>query len=256
MIPKTIHYCWFSNEPIPLNLRMCMNTWRKVLPDYTWRKWTLDSFDVNTCNWTREACEARAWAFVSDYVRFYALYKEGGIYLDSDVWVRKSFNSMLSHRFFTSIEYHPEMIEADDWADKRLDLDGSNRFPGIRVPGLGLQAAILGAEKGHPYLKKVLSFYENCHFIQDGKWYTALIAPDILALNAEEFGLRYDKDIEQTLEEGMHIYPYYILGGAYVQKRKESVAVHLSAGGWHQRTLWRTLLTRINFYRKIYYVSQ
>jgi len=256
MIPKIIHYCWFSDEPLPPNLRMCMSTWRKVLPDYECRLWTLDSFDVNALAWTREAYRAKAWAFLTDYIRLYALYEEGGIYLDTDVYVKKTFDSFLMDRFFTSIEYHPEMIESDELSDQRLDIKGINLFPGKRVPGLGLQAAILGAEKGHPYLEKAMAFYRNNHFIQNGKWFTDLIAPDVLALIAEDFGLKYNKDVEQELREGMKVYSYYIFGGAYTQITKDTVAVHLSAGGWRQRTFWRTFLTRINFYRKIFFASR
>lgn len=257
MIPKIIHYCWFSDAPLPPNLRMCMDTWKKKLPDYEWKLWTLHSFDVNELAWTRETLEVKAWAFLTDYVRLYALFSEGGIYLDTDVWVKKSFDSLLSNRFFTAIEYHPEMIEEDEKASIRLDIDGSNRFPGERVPGLGLQAAILGAEKGHPYLAHALNFYRTHSFIQpDGSWYTKEIAPDILAKAAEDFGLKYNKDIEQSLKEGMKIYPYHKLCGAYTQVTFETIAAHLSAGGWRQRTWWKTILTRANFYKKIYYASR
>lgn len=257
MIPKTIHYCWFSEEPLPPNLQMCMRTWKKRLPEYTWRLWTLRSFDADALAWTKEALEAKAWAFLTDYVRLYALYTEGGIYLDTDVWVNKSFDSLLGNRFFTAIEYHPEMIEADALASERLEPDGTNRFPGTRVPGLGLQAAILGAEKGHPYLEHAMNFYHTHHFIQpDGSWYTKEIAPDILALAAEKFGLKYDKDSEQTLQEGMKIYPYQKLCGAYIQVTAETIAAHLSAGGWRKRTWLRTLLTRLKFYKKIFRASR
>lgn len=254
MIPKVIHYCWFSDAPLPPNLRMCMNSWKKNLPDYKWKLWTLHSFDVNALAWTKEALEVKAWAFLTDYVRLYALYTEGGIYLDTDVWVKKTFDPLLSDRFFTSIEYHPEMIEGDTLASERLEKDGTNRFPGVRVPGLGLQAAILGSEKGHPYLKKAMEFYVSKHFIQpDGSWYIKEIAPDVLALCAESFGLKYDKDIEQSLYEGMKIYPYKKLCGSCKQVGNETIAAHLSAGGWRQRTWWKTVMTRVNFYKKIFY---
>lgn len=257
MIPKMIHYCWFSNDPIPFNLQICMKSWKKVLPDYKLRLWTLQSFDVNALVWTKEAYEVRAWAFLTDYVRLHALYTEGGIFLDTDVWMKKTFDPLLTDRFFTAIEYHNEMIEADELAHNRLNQDATNRFPGTRIPGLGLQAAIMGAEKGHPYLDKVMNFYRNRHFIQeDGSWFTKLIAPDVFALIAEEFGLKYNKDIEQLLNEGMKIYPYLVLGGCCKHVSNDTIAVHLSAGGWHQRTLWRTLLTRINFYKKIYYANK
>ena len=149
-------------------------------------------------------------AFVTDYVRLYALYHEGGIYMDTDVLVKKSFDSLLQYGCFTAIEYHPEMIETDTEAKTRLTEEGTNRYPGTRVPGLGLQAAIIGAEKGHPYLKAAMLFYETHHFLQpDGSWYIREIAPDILAEAAEQFGLKYNKDITQVLSENMLILPLH-----------------------------------------------
>ena len=257
MIPKTIHYCWFGTDPIPYSLQKCMQSWKKVLPDYKWRLWSAKDFDMNLIPWTEEAFSQRAMAFVTDYVRLYALYHEGGIYMDTDVLVKKSFDPFLQYSCFTAIEYHPEMIEADPEAKTRLTEDGKNRYPGTRVPGLGLQAAILGAEKGHPYLKAAMQFYETHHFLQpDGSWYTKEIAPDILAQAAEQFGLKYNKDITQALSENMLILPYTKLGGAYTQVTKETIAVHLSKGGWRKRNLLRSILTKLNFYRKIFKSEQ
>lgn len=253
MIPKTIHYCWFNDAPIPHSLRVCMNSWEKRLPGYKWRLWSLKDFDINSLAWTKEAYAAGALAFVADYVRLYALYNEGGIYMDTDVLVKKTFDRLLDNGFFTAIEYHPEMIEGDEMAGMRLEADGTNRFPGTRVPGLGLLSAVLGAEKGHPYLLEAMKFYESRHFIQeDGSWYTKEIAPDVLALAAEKFGLKYNKEIEQHLAERMVIYPSCILGAAYVQVTDDTIAVHLSKGSWRKRTWLRSILTRINFYKKIF----
>lgn len=253
MIPKVIHYCWFGTDPIPYSLQKCMQSWGKVLPDYKLRLWSAKDFNMNLLPWTQEAFSQKAMAFVTDYVRLYALYHEGGIYMDTDVLVKKTFDPLLQHGCFTGIEYHPEMIEADPEANTRLTEDGTNRYPGTRVPGLGLQAAILGAEKGHPYLKAAMQFYETHHFLQpDGSWYTKEIAPDILAQAAEQFGLKYDKNITQTLSNDMLILPYTKIAGAYTQVTKETIAVHLSKGGWRKRTILRSLLTKINFYRKIF----
>lgn len=256
MIPKVIHYCWFGNKPISSSLKVCMNSWKEILPDYEWRLWDLNSFDVNSLPWTKEAYEAGAMAFVADYVRLYALYTEGGIYMDTDVLVKRSFDPLLSDGFFTAIEWHPEMIEADELADKRLAPDGTNNFPGTRVPGVGLLSAILGAEKHHPFIKTAMEFYENHHFIQeDGSWYIKEIAPDVLALAAEKYGLKYLKDTTQEIDERMKIYPTTLLGAAYTQTTKESYAVHLSKGSWRKRTLLKSFLTRINFCRKIFKAS-
>ena len=230
-----------------------MATWKHVLPDYRWKCWNEENFDMNVIPWVKEAYDAGAMAFVADYVRLYALYEEGGIYMDTDVWMKKSFNPMLKDGFFTAIEFHPEMIEADELAATRLNPDGTNHYPGTRVPGVGLLSAVIGSEQGHPYLKSAMEFYENNHFIlPDGSWYTSVIAPDVLALAAEKYGLKYNKDIQQNLQERMVIYPSRIMGAAYTQITNDTVAVHLSKGSWQKRSLLRSILTRFNFYRKIF----
>jgi mannosyltransferase OCH1-like enzyme len=230
-----------------------MESWKRVLPDYEWKRWGLKDFDVNTLPWTKEACEAEAWAFVADYVRLHALYTEGGIYMDTDVLVKKTFDPFLADGFFTAIEFHPEMIEADELAGERLEPDGTNHFPGTRVPGVGLLSAVLASEKGHPFLVEAMKFYEGHRFIQeDGSWYIKEIAPDVLALAAEKFGLKYNKDEVQYLAERIVIYPTRIFGAAYCQVTDDTVAVHLSKGSWRKRTLLRSFLTKINFYRKIF----
>ena len=85
MIPKIIHFCWLSGDPYPEKIRKCMKTWKKVMPDYEIKLWSMETFDVSSAPvYVQEAVKARKWAFAADYIRMYALYTEGGIYLDSD----------------------------------------------------------------------------------------------------------------------------------------------------------------------------
>ena len=252
-IPKVIHYCWFGGNPLPPLAQKCIASWKEYCPDYEIIEWNETNFDLNFNAYVQEAYQAQKWAFITDVVRLYVLCHYGGIYMDTDVLVKKSFDPFLSNGFFTAIEFHPEMIADDELSDERLELDGTNRFPGTRVPGVGLLSAVLAAEEGHPFLVEAMKFYEKRHFIQeDGSWYTKEIAPDVLALAAEKFGLKYNKDGEQHLEERMVIYPTKIFGAAYCQVTDDTVAVHLSKGSWRKRTLLRAFLTRINFYRKIF----
>ena len=102
LIPKVIHFCWLSNDPYPLKIRRCMDTWKKVMPDYEVKLWNTDNFDIDSVPYVRQAFEARKWAFAADYIRMYALYTEGGIYLDSDVKILKRFDDFLHYSFFSS----------------------------------------------------------------------------------------------------------------------------------------------------------
>ena len=108
MIPKIIHYCWLSNDPMPAELKRCIKSWKKKLPDYKIKKWDTHNFDVYSIPFVAEACKMRKWAFACDYIRVYALYTEGGIYMDSDVFVRDSLDFCLVNRAFSAVECYPD----------------------------------------------------------------------------------------------------------------------------------------------------
>ena len=88
-IPKVIHYCWFGGNPLPEMALKCIESWKKFLPDYEIKEWNEKNFDLNICEYVKEAYQAKKWAFVSDYARFWILYHEGGVYFDTDVEVIK-----------------------------------------------------------------------------------------------------------------------------------------------------------------------
>lgn len=96
MIPKILHYCWFGRGQMgPVALK-CMESWKKYCPDYQIKVWNEDNFDIGQNTFVKEAYEEKKWAFVTDYVRLYALYTEGGIYLDSDIELLKNLDDLLS----------------------------------------------------------------------------------------------------------------------------------------------------------------
>lgn len=104
MIPHIIHYCWFGRGPMPQETLDCIASWHKFMPDWKYRLWNEENFDINCCNYTREAYAAKKYAFVSDYVRLDVLNKEGGVYLDTDVMVLKSFEDLMWHNAFCGFE--------------------------------------------------------------------------------------------------------------------------------------------------------
>lgn len=97
-IPKIIHYCWFGGKPLPKSCKKMISTWKKLLPEYELRLWDETSFDIDSSDFVREAYRAGKFAFVSDYVRLCALKEYGGIYLDTDIEVIRSFDPLLRGR--------------------------------------------------------------------------------------------------------------------------------------------------------------
>lgn len=133
MIPKIIHYCWISGDVFPEKIQMCYDSWKKYLPDYEFVIWDYEKVHALNVRWCEEAIACKKYAFVADYIRFYALYNYGGIYLDSDVEVLKPFDDLLYLKYFVG--------------DERC--------------GFGWEAAILGAEKGVFWVKTCLDYYKK-----------------------------------------------------------------------------------------------
>ena len=114
MIPKIIHYCWFGPKPFSRTVKKCLKTWRKHLSDYEfcfWNEQTCATYaeEHHIPNpmehpFVQSAYKAQKYAFVADYVRFWALYHIGGIYLDTDMYVLRSFSPLLQAQFFCGWE--------------------------------------------------------------------------------------------------------------------------------------------------------
>lgn len=97
-IPKIIHYCWFGGGEKPEYFKEYIKSWEKILYDYKIIEWNEKNFDVNFCKFSQQAYSQKKYAFVSDVARLYALYHHGGIYLDTDVEVIKSFSDLIGNK--------------------------------------------------------------------------------------------------------------------------------------------------------------
>lgn len=249
MIPKIIHYCWLSDDPIPEKLQQYIDGWSKVMPDYKIKKWDKKAFDIHSISWVEEAYNNRKWAFAADYIRAYALYTEGGFYLDSDVKVFKKFDDFLDYGFVSSIEYD-HAVKAEMMA--ALD-ENSNRLPSVTmVKGLGIQAAIMGCEKGHPFMKDVMSRYQGKHFVNEDGSFNQQIAPVVYSLILEKWGFRY-LNTPQFLDDNVAIFDSSVFAG-YQTVSFGSTAVHMCAGSWTPKTSPDSLLSRLKkvlFIRKV-----
>lgn len=244
MIPKIIHYCWLSDEIVPAKLQKCINSWHKNLPQYEIKRWSTQNFDVNSVPLVKQAYKEKKWAFAADYIRLYALYTEGGIYLDSDVMLYGDLSSLFDADFVSAVEYHPTINDKKtniDLLDNNCNRIGNNK----KVFGIGIQAAVLASCKGHPFLKKCLDFYEN--YSLDNLLKERLTAPTVLAYNAESYGYTYQNK-EQRLQESIHLYSTKLISN-FDQKNKKSLAVHYCAGSWVKKTKYRQFTRFLNRYK-------
>lgn len=97
MIPKIVHYCWFGGRPKPIDVVKYIKSWHIMLPDYEIKEWNESNFDVDAWLYAQQAWSARKFAFVSDVARLHALYQDGGVYLDTDVEVRRPFDALMDY---------------------------------------------------------------------------------------------------------------------------------------------------------------
>lgn len=104
MIPKKIHYCWFGRGEKPKLAKKCIASWKKYCPDYEIIEWNEDNFDVNINSYTRMCYSKKKYAFLSDYVRLWVVYHNGGIYFDTDVELVKNPDFLLKNQAFFGFE--------------------------------------------------------------------------------------------------------------------------------------------------------
>ena len=246
MIPKIIHFCWLSDDPYPELIRLCMDSWKKVMPDYQIMKWDTTSFDINSVKYVREACERKKWAPASDYIRLYALYHHGGIYLDSDVFVKKSFDPFLKNECFSSVEY-TEWLYKESLSAGLIDENGNALNENtILIPGIAIQAAVIGSVKGNEYIHECMIHYEKEAFIMKNgiEHNTQYLLPHAMAFIAKKYGFKYC-DKEQLLKGSIRFYPSVYFAGFPKLERKKTYAVHCCSGSWRNKSFTRSFTDNV-----------
>lgn len=225
MIPKIIHYCWINDNKschLPKVVQECINSWKEFLPDYEIKEWNINNFDINKNSYIREAYKEKKYAFVSDYIRLYVLYTYGGIYLDTDVKVLKSFNDLLKNKAFMGFES----------VDR-------------------IATCIIGSEKKNRIIAEMLNLYDNKHFIdKNGKLNltpnTVLVKPIL-----KKYGIKYNNILQK--KEIITIYPieYFCpLNGmtGEINITSNSYAIHLFNASW----LSQKEKARLKLYKSYY----
>ncbi|GAB1858092.1 glycosyltransferase [Flavobacteriaceae bacterium MHTCC 0001] len=231
MIPKKIHYCWFGGGEKTAFIKKCISTWEKYLPDYDIICWSEENFDVNSNQFVKQAYLQKKWAFVSDYARLYALGKEGGIYMDTDVKLLKAIEeNWLSYDFFSSIEYLPDMYnEHKHLLDSNFQLINTNE----RFHGLGILSAFMASVPNHKYILDCIKMYDTIEFETGNNVvdFNDFVIGSYITKCAEKYGFIY-QDKAQTLKENMLILEKNVLVGNTMFLDENSHALHLVNGSW------------------------
>lgn len=214
MIPKIVHYIWFGGNPFPKKVQRCIDSWHRYLPGYEFKLWDEKNFDINSVEFTKQAYINKKWAFVSDYVRIYALYNYGGWYLDTDVEILKPLEYFEKHRVVLGTD--------------------QNAF----------LTAVMGSEIGHPFWREMLNVYENLRFVNDNGDFNMTVNNIYLQEALEKYGYKYRNEY-QGLKEGITVYPDDYFHVADLEKgtlhqTENSYAIH-----WHT-LLWTSEMSKLN----------
>lgn len=207
-IPKKIHYCWFGRGKMPEESKKYIESWKKYCPDYEIKEWNEDNFDINSNKYVKEAYESGKFAFVTDYVRLFALYNEGGIYMDTDVEVIKPLDKFLKHHAFSSFE--------------------NNDF---------IPTGLMASEKGGEWVKNLLDEYTDLSFIkEDGTMDLTTNVIRITNLTERVYGLKRKSSYQDLGAVTMYPYDYFCpkdwrSGNIYLTNN--SCAIHHFNGSWH-----------------------
>ena len=183
MIPKIIHYCWFGRSEMPELAQRCIASWHKYMPEYEYRLWNEDNFDVYSVPYTKEAYEAKKYAFVSDYARFWILYNYGGIYFDTDVELINSIDDILVNGPYFGCEN-----------------DGKINQSILVNPGLGCAAF----PKMQIY-ERILNHYNQSRFIRSEGLYDLTTVVTRTTNILKEFGLKNINSIQNIKD--INIFP-------------------------------------------------
>lgn len=205
-IPKVIHYCWFGNSELPELEKKCLKSWQEKLPDYKIVLWNENNSDLSECKYIQQAYENKKFAFVSDYIRIKVLYQYGGIYLDTDVEVLKSFDPLLETKGFLGFENKTTV-----------------------------GTAIIACEKGTDFAKQMIDYYNSHPFIDHLG--NQNLTTNVMILNA----ILKQKGMEQINKnqfiDEINIYQRDLLYPKKISEAEfritnETITIHRMKGSW------------------------
>ncbi len=229
MIPKIIHYCWLSDDPFPASIKKCMDSWKILNSEYEFILWDRNRFNIEDVPWVKQAFESKKYAFAADYIRLYALYNYGGIYLDTDVEVVKKFDDLLDLPYFIGTE------------------------------GEGhIEAGVIGAEKGMNWIKVCLKHYDNRNFIKDNGTLDIVALPRVMRDHISNIMkikfLNMGKDVisRGLFQSNLYLFPFDYFcskdfGTGLIHSTINTYTIHHFAGSWHNQ---KAINFRLSLFKK------
>lgn len=210
-IPKIIHYCWVGGNPKPQSVLYCIESWKRCCPDYEIREWNETNYDFTKNEYMRQAYEAKKWGFVPDYARLDIVYEHGGIYLDTDVEMVRSFDGLLHHESFFGFE----------------DTGEGSYFVAC---GLGF-----GAAKQNELIRKLRDYYNDVSFLNPDGTLNLKPAPRHNTPIFAEYGVKLDNSLQIIHDNAFYPSEYFcpkIFKTGKLRVTKKTYSIHHFSASW------------------------
>ncbi|WP_027376458.1 glycosyltransferase family 32 protein [Kaistella palustris] len=210
MIPKTIHYCWFSGQEKHDLAKHCISSWKRIHPDFEIIEWNESNSPLGDNAYVKQAFEQKKWAFVSDYVRSRIMFEHGGIYMDTDMELKLPLDEFLTEKAVC----------------------------GFEVKGVPYSAFWM-AEPQHQLSRDFMNYYnQQAGFIER-------INTDIFSEMLEkEYGADRYSDTIQHLKHGVTLYPSVY----FSQDLPKNYVSHHFNGSWFGGDSQNTHKKMVNVY--------
>jgi hypothetical protein len=228
MIPKIIHYCWIGGAPLPPLAEQCIASWKKHMPEWELKRWDESNFDIAAAPlYVRQAYEVRKYAFVSDYVRLWALEKFGGLYMDVDFMVYRPFDELM------------------DKYSAFAGYEGSKRNP--------VMQGVIASEAHGAWVTDMLETYMDRKFILPDGRLDMTPNTSFFSDRLESQGFMPDgKEKDFYLQDGtfmLHVFPVHyfcpVLTTGENVRTEETYCEHMGESSWSTNRGWKSKVMRM-----------
>lgn len=204
MIPKIIHICWFGGGEKSDTILRCEESVRRVATDYSIMYW--DDSNCPKLPFVDECIRWKKWALLSDYIRLHALLQYGGIYLDTDVELVRSFDDLLSSECVIGFE--------------RPQLDAKC-----------IGNAVLASSPGHSFIEECYRVFLCSMYTRSKPFYGVKVGNMVACRRGlRRYGTQILGDVQILARESFYPEPTSL--------HKDSYCIHHLEGSWHRKRGW------------------